>query len=1384
MLTYVSQFNHLHLIKLCTNNKLKIQADEPVHPIGVAAMKNYPESKEISEHLINTIQDYCDYTPLSMAAGFGYHKLFNRFIAEYPEQINAIDQAGFTPLMRAAQLGRIPFVFKLLECGADIDLTGRNGQTFFHILPQETDFIRDFNEHYAQYSQWYDPTLIDKDGFLPIHHAIAHHHTDWVINSLDNHPGLLTVKDNKGRGLAVHAIMAGDIQLLRFLDSICPDSLTSDDEKTLLTWSIEFNQIDILSWLDYKKLVNLGQDPVAVLYAISTGNQLDWCLGHPTFNGNIKVVPRYKEINWAMALVASNHYDYITRYDLFRRFPNLCFERDDYNNTVIDEFVNQYESDEHKDDSDALAKAENFARYVLDYIKEPGIIEQLRFTSLQNFKGFIQFCLQRHLIDVNEKLEGQPLFHLWEEHFFAASIAFIEEAQKKGFHINDEAKFRSNALKYYSQNIKHFIGKYPLVNVNAKDSGELHLVAKLFKLPDSTDRIQWLKNNTKGLSLKNLDDRNSSLLHLAAQSQDFSMLRWCIEKLNFSPLETRSDGLNSLDLSLLTTNDLISQYLIKHITKTNKLKKIYLDHLKEINPKIQNEVRSRLENIGFNHTNLNLLTQDAVAVAKTDNTTKTNLHKPSIHETLSVSSATDKDTQNSKMDSFQPEESSTDPLIKITNESLLDAIKHSLPQLKKFKHPIYQEQLKTLLASMDILAIFSASDFRYAVMYQLLRFTAVIELMTAQNWKELLTTIIKEGQDEVLLLLLNHPTLSGFLGEIGPELLISTLSINQHTSTATVAFNPNTTVNMLLGKSEIAATADLDLVLLAIEHLLTPSVYLLLNCPNIQLNAHEQNNILLKNAAATKNMEACEILLSLDNVLNSLKAADCTDLKQIQSQGFDQLNDLLSELMPHAPTEQQDSHQQVSTMAPSTSSKNTKHWQTHPVSKARTPSQQHQIRGSRHQKSFAGTSANHSQLFSSIPTAPTLTIPASSPHAGSESLLGLPMAYSPASIFAPMTYSTSFMPSSDPYSQPYPAAPVAYLPQYQSDISSFSPTPISHTQPFSPAPIPYSQSFELAHHEDPFPNNFVMSPHVYLPAYEQFNTFYDSSDYVQLNNRYDFYHAILISEYDRESDEIIRLYMTCEGFLEPQFVFNLCSFAVSHNKLGALITLFKLSTNLLNSHPKVCNKLTTDAIRMGYGAMADYLLHLDVVQQSASLFNNRLLRRTIDYKMISQATGLMQLPSVQANLDQVKYYSRCKEFTTMIESMLRIPSVLKFAIRQKTRESDQESLYNQAIVSYTTQLLNLLKRKTSADELNAIDRALLNELAVYNNTRELVKVFFDRLSQVSSQGTSANLGMFSKSYRLVEVDDTKKEEEEEAADESSSLKMPATLPNSNLGFGV
>jgi ankyrin repeat protein len=1035
LLTYFSQFDDLKPIKfLVEHMKFKMGADETIHPITVALMK---QQTSTADYLIAHCALYSNYSPLGMAAHFGSLKLAQRFIEERPSEIDALDKCGMTPLMHAAHQGQLASITQLLKAGANLFACSEGGRTFFQILLEceNSSFFDKFIAAYPQYSNCLystDRQYQDKEGCLPIHYAIANKKNAlaWVKQLLSEHPLLAQYIDAKGRSLAYHAVISGELSLLIDLKETHGISLDMPDSKlyTLLDYCITYERIEMATWLDEQQAIELNPTNASppIFHAISKQKKsmIDWFLSHPSLD--LTRLDTRTHQNIAFVLVKTNQFEFIIKHDLYRRNPSLLFLKNENGLTSIDEFFNQTEFNDCEDYALATKEQRAFIRYVLNCLEE--IKEKPSNRILLNFKALIEFSLNVSpaLIRVDDFLgDSEPLFHQWEPHFYDAYQKMIQCIADGWLSPEHEEENAKKSLIYYQANILEFVGKYK-PNLNSKDINGEHLITKLIRLgADGASRIKWLCHQFSEIMLTHLDLKDSSLLHLACEQQQLDIIRWCLcDKEGFSILEKRSDGLSALDIALQSNNTVICKYLIQKLSATQWKK--YLASVKNTAVGIQLETH---EFYG---------------------------RPPKARQAQLLESPNAIHTSFSNLDFETKAEAEAD----ITYGNLIETIRQQqVSRIKAFKQEQYQSALSSALDGHSVLELMKASDYQYAMVYQLIRIPAFKPLLDS-HWKQMFQDVISNNNARVLFLFLNQALAKPQLETFGFDLLSQALDLKRYDM-----------LMMLLSDENIALTAHQnnnqllrEVSLLGLTHIALK----LLDLSQVRETADALENDALRRAAEAEDLETCEALLKIPQVLTALKINDYAFVREVQA---NDAHDLLL-LMRRCP-----------------------------------------------------------------------------------------------------------------------------------DIQAFLDCE------YSEGTVEASSGVE-----------------VYVPVFVPFY-FYNPDYYVPLINSYDFYDAILAGDGNR-----LETLFYCAGTLNPNFIFDLTSFALTQAQPFMVQRLFQLAMPVLASNLLFCNRLITQAVRTQQIPMIDLLCQLEPIRESMYLYDNRVFRTAIRSGLIAFAFGLLTDPNVQINL--------------------------------------------------------------------------------------------------------------------------------------------------------
>lgn len=691
----------------------------------------------------------------------------------------------------------------------------------------------------------------DQQGLLPIHHAIAHHDIACVQQVLNDHPDLVKSIDLRGRSLVLHAVMAGELSLLMTLHEKYNLPLNTKDNKGfgILGYCVVYDQSTIVRRLD--ALSPVSTLPLLLAITKHKSNMIDWCLSHRLFNIN-NIYEQQSTV--AHLLCRQAQVVHIVKHDLFRKSPNLFFAKNANGLTPVDEFIAFHSN---LDPKDVTPQSLEFMRYVISCLHE--IKQRPSISTFDLFGEMIDFCLHHNLIKNEECFgEGLPLFQLWESHFHQKHNEMIARlTQLKS--TNNEQEIAQSAIEYYQKNIQLFETKYK-TSLNAKDTNGAHLFANLIKLSlNGSNRILWLAHHVSSLKITNLDEKGSSLLHLACQHQHMDIIRWCCEIRHMSSLKQRAhDTTNALDLSLQSGNKIIIRYLVEQLTD-----------------KEYEAYDALLTPLGLNRIKLadNLEEKPAQAVI--------------INAPLN--------TAKQPTNSCQQAASEIIPELDITYDLLLNAFSTSnLRIIKELKQEKYKTKLLEVIDAR-VLQLIQASGYKYSVLYQMLRIDAV-QLLLTSHWPKLIEDVISTGEARVLWLILNQPQLLSQLDRLGWHILTYALTIEKQPM-----------MLLLLQHEKFAALAhqqDNYLLFNAASLGLTQIVFKLLELPEVRANAdlrsaqntHIINNP-LKAACNADDLESCEALLKIPCVISSLAHNDYALIKEVINNNDDnEYNDFLSML--------------------------------------------------------------------------------------------------------------------------------------------------------------------------------------------------------------------------------------------------------------------------------------------------------------------------------------------------------------------------------------------------------------------------------------------------------------------------------------------------------
>ena len=536
ILPFICQFKRLDIIiHLKEKLKLKITPSDPFHPIGIASIQQHVE---LREYLVRNINDYCHYSPITMAVRFGYKKLCEEFIQTRPEEINQSDQAGLTPLLYAAQTNRLSYYEILRQSGADISMTDLQGRNLAFYAASAGNL-----------------TLLQK--------------------LVEAYPPFLDSEDSLQDSLLVFSIKSNQADIVHWLDTQTEITLCNN-EKVILS---AFQSGQMLEWclnhrsMDANIKLHIRQEPCNILMSLCYLNQHEAIIRLDLFR-------KYPH------LVFEKNHDGNTLLDEFISEIDLSDFSFDIHFSFMD-YILKYSQQKYIDEKPADS-------LLLTLRSFPILVNFCLKNNLIKVNDQLDGRPILHLLETffyNQSMKMAKAYKIRIE---------SNSTNEKDFALKCN-QYYQKCTQYYQSNLQEFSEKYrSSLNLNIKDQQELHLLAKLVHSGvNSIKRIKWLLTLIQGIKLVNLDRQNSSLLHLACEAQNFDLIRWCVEKKNLSIIKVRADGLNALDLSLKTENQGVCLYLLEKLSpnqreaylKINSLNPMLVDYVAETKSAVKIKVQ-------------------------------------------------------------------------------------------------------------------------------------------------------------------------------------------------------------------------------------------------------------------------------------------------------------------------------------------------------------------------------------------------------------------------------------------------------------------------------------------------------------------------------------------------------------------------------------------------------------------------------------------------------------------------------------------------------------------------------------------------------------------------------------------------------------------------
>jgi hypothetical protein len=361
-------------------------------------------------------------------------------------------------------------------------------------------------------------------------------------------------------------IRNGFPQLLERLMSVHPVDIKDHTAEELFSCCVGHKNTDMLEWLYSQgvEATNFDREefppehPPAIFLALTFRNDkiVRWLLSSDRVNLNCVYHRNSNDrgITITEYLINLESINLIIDFNLLKRTNNLS-----------DNCLWDIETIFNSQTLDMPRKVE-FADYLLNYFSStPSDLD-----LFPEFGCLIEFCLSHTmLLEENASFCDSPLLHFLEHTFFS----YCRDVQKTYVDAH-------SARLWYEAKMHDIITKFDF-DLNIKDHDGVTLLAKLiYQEEEGFQRMQWLMSQ-HGLSQTNLDNVGSSLLHLACQQENLALVVISIKN-GHNRFKPRKDGLDAVDIALLTENIEILEYLIKPEHRQKLIKKNTWKHLDEV----------------------------------------------------------------------------------------------------------------------------------------------------------------------------------------------------------------------------------------------------------------------------------------------------------------------------------------------------------------------------------------------------------------------------------------------------------------------------------------------------------------------------------------------------------------------------------------------------------------------------------------------------------------------------------------------------------------------------------------------------------------------------------------------------------------------------------
>lgn len=536
------QQNLIFLQWLLERCKITIEINSKgTHPLQ--GIKSSQYNTEFTTWVINNLPTYSiqQDTALMLAARYDSIDLFRWLITVKNNKIDARDSQGRTPLMIALASGSSRVIAFLLNSNADLTCKDNKGITVFHYAVQSSDklilgnLIQRLNHQGHALAK-----TTTFNGLHLLHWMIKANLTQLISPQLLAEFDPLTLCPD-GLNLAIFACAWKQHTFAETLMKAYPEldiHSVSPENMSVLHYCVINDAVESIKWLVNKHNIPLevqtkeGKTPLLLAAQLNRLSCLQFFL--------------FELKNKSINVNASNQYgEHIGHY--------LAYHNQ---HEIIATLLKHNRINFAHCDSDgltmldmALEKTHNeTAKVCLDYhqnhhqkLCKKNNQPPLSLKKLRQLPALLSFFL-------NDKLNGLGVLGDW-----------VEDGQPP---LHMACLYANREL------VSQLILDFKLDVNQANEHGETALSSMIKQ--NKTDDVLWFCERFNPKST-NLDKQKSSLLQLACEQQQLSLVEWCIKKrIGLSLLKKRADGYNALDLALIKQNIPVVSCLWAILTETER----------------------------------------------------------------------------------------------------------------------------------------------------------------------------------------------------------------------------------------------------------------------------------------------------------------------------------------------------------------------------------------------------------------------------------------------------------------------------------------------------------------------------------------------------------------------------------------------------------------------------------------------------------------------------------------------------------------------------------------------------------------------------------------------------------------------------------------------